>query len=271
MGWTKEQQLAIDLRGKDLLLGAAAGSGKTAVLVERIVQIITNKENPVDIDELLVLTFTSAAASEMRERVGIAIQKRVEEDPDNEHLQRQLVLLPKAFITTIHSFCLDVVRNNYNVIDIDPSFKIADEQEIVIIKSEILENLFEENYSKEDNEDFLNIVETYGTNKSDDKLRELILNIYNFIQSSPFPKKWLNEAINKYKINCDENLEQNFWGILLRDIVHEKLCGIRSILFLALSKCEKIDGPIEYADTINLDISLIESLIYNLNVSFESF
>ena len=130
VSWTKEQQQVIDLRKRNILVSAAAGSGKTAVLVARIIKMITDETNPVDIDRLLIVTFTNAAAAEMRERIGAAIEKALEEQPENEHLQRQLTLLHNAQITTIDSFCLYVIRNHFHEIDLEPNFRIGDEGEL---------------------------------------------------------------------------------------------------------------------------------------------
>ena len=130
VSWTTEQQQVIDLRNRNILVSAAAGSGKTAVLVERIVKIITDKNHPVDIDHLLIVTFTNAAAAEMRERIGNAIEKALDEQPGNEHLLRQLTLIHNAQITTIDSFCLYVVRNHFHEIDLEPNFRIGDEGEL---------------------------------------------------------------------------------------------------------------------------------------------
>ncbi|MCD7765834.1 MAG: UvrD-helicase domain-containing protein, partial [Lachnospiraceae bacterium] len=152
--WTAEQQLVIDTRGKDILVSAAAGSGKTAVLVERIISMITGegKEAPIDIDRLLIVTFTNAAAAEMRGRIRDALEKRAEQDPDNEHLQRQLVLVMNAKIMTIHSFCLHVLRNHFQTIGIDPSFRIADEGEVLLLEQETVKEIVDEAYAsaKED-------------------------------------------------------------------------------------------------------------------------
>ena len=134
--WTKEQLEVIESRECNLLVAAAAGSGKTAVLVERIIQMITSRENPIDIDKLLVVTFTNAAASEMRERIGDAIGKALDENPENKHLQNQLVLLNKSSITTIHSFCLDVIKSNFHRINLDPNFRIGDQTECAILKQD---------------------------------------------------------------------------------------------------------------------------------------
>lgn len=153
--WTDEQWEAITGNEKSLLVSAAAGAGKTAVLVERIIRKITDEENPVDIDRLLVVTFTNAAATEMRERIAQAISEKLEENPGSANIQRQLTLLGKACITTIHSFCLEVIRSNFQQINIDPGFRIADETESRLMKLEALDEVFEEQYENE-NEDFLN-------------------------------------------------------------------------------------------------------------------
>lgn len=201
--WTKEQQEVIDSRDCNLLVAAAAGSGKTAVLVERIIKIITNKEKLVDIDSLLVVTFTNAAASEMRERIGDAIGKALEENPEDTHLQNQLVLLNKASITTIHSFCLEVIKSNFHKIDLDPNFRIGDETECTILKLETIEEVFEEFYeAKED--DFYKLVESYSEKRGDSNLQHMVLSIYSFVMSSPYPRKWLKDSINDF--NIDDNL-----------------------------------------------------------------
>ena len=147
--WTDDQQRVIDARNCNLLVSAAAGSGKTAVLVERIIKMITDEKNNVDIDRLLVVTFTNAAAAEMKTRVGEAIESRLLEEPDNEHLQRQASLLHNAQITTMHSFCQYVIRNYFHVIDIDPAFKVANENDMKIAQSEILAELIEQRYETE--------------------------------------------------------------------------------------------------------------------------
>ena len=180
--WTEEQQKAIETRKCNLLIAAAAGSGKTAVLVERIIRIITNEESPVDIDRLLVVTFTSAAASEMRERIASAITKALEKIPNSRNLQKQLTLLSRANITTMHSFCLDVIKNNFHIIDLDPAFRILDETEGMLLRSEVLEELFEDKYENDDKE-FLDLVEAYSDSKSDDKLKDIVLDLYKFSMS----------------------------------------------------------------------------------------
>ena len=163
--------------------------GKTAVLVERIINKAINEN--IDIDKLLVVTFTNAAASEMRERVLDAIYKKLDEDPENENLQRQITLLNMASICTIDSFCLDVVKNNfYELENVSPNFRIADTPEIELLKQEILDELFENKYLSED-KDFTKLINTYTSYRDDTPLKDLILSIYSYISSSPYPLKWL--------------------------------------------------------------------------------
>lgn len=141
--WTREQQQVIDLRERNILVSAAAGSGKTAVLVERILAKVSDSEHPVDIDRLLIVTFTKAAAGEMRERIRQALEKKVEENPEAVHLQRQLTLIHHAQITTIHSFCLSVIRSYFHTIELDPAFRIGDEGELDLLKADVLEAMLE--------------------------------------------------------------------------------------------------------------------------------
>ena len=176
--WTEEQLQAIKEKDKNILVAAAAGSGKTAVLVERIIQkIIVDK---IDIDKILVVTFTNSAAAEMRERILDAIYKKLDEEPNNINLQRQILLLNNASISTIHSFCLDVIKNNFYEIDISPNFRIADTPEIELLKQEVLEDFFEELYDKKD-DGFIKLINTYTTYKGADSLKDIILKIYHYI------------------------------------------------------------------------------------------
>ena len=199
--WTEEQKKAIKLSGKNILVSAAAGSGKTSVLVERIINKIVNEK--VDIDKILVVTFTNAAASEMRQRLMDAIYKKIDEDPNDQNMQRQLMLINRANISTIHSFCLNVIRNNFFEIGMSSNFRVADETEIEIMKQEVVEDIFEEAYENQE-EDFIELLEKYTTYKDDENLKKYVLNIYEFIQSNPFPEKWLNDAVEDYNINASD-------------------------------------------------------------------
>ena len=203
--WTDDQQKVIDLRNRNILVSAAAGSGKTAVLVERIMELVCDESHPVDVDRLLVVTFTKAAAAEMKERVGAAIRKRLAEQPDNGYLQRQETLVHHAQITTIDSFCSYILRNHFGEIDLDPAFRVADEGELKLLKKDILKELLEESYT-EKRPEFLHFVECYASGKKDEILEELILKLYEFSTSDPFPEEWLNTLIKSQAKCADEKI-----------------------------------------------------------------
>ena len=193
VNWTREQLQVIESRGSNLLVSAAAGSGKTAVLVERIIRMVTEGEHPLDIDRLLVMTFTNAAASEMRERIGAAIEQRLDERPEDEHLQLQAALVHHARITTIDSFCLDLIRNHFNLLDLDPAFRIGDEGELLLLRGDVMQELLEDSYT-EGGERFVRFVETYARGKSDAGIEDLILQVYTFSQSNPYPGEWFRQC-----------------------------------------------------------------------------
>lgn len=259
MPWTKEQQAAIEKSGSNILVAAGAGSGKTAVLVERIIQKIINQG--IDIDKLLVVTFTNAAAVEMRERILDAIYKKLDENPDDENLKRQIILLPRANICTIHSFCLEVIKNNFFEIDLSSNFRIAAEEEIVLLKQEVLDDLFEK-YYEEENEDFINLVDTYTGYRGDEPLKDLVLKINNYIQSSPYPEKWLHEQIEKF--NPESKVEDDFgkteWGrILLKEFSDQVEDAINSfkIIYNKMIKFSELDKSTKI---IRSDIEALEDL-----------
>ena len=180
--WTSEQKLVIDLRYCNILVSAAAGSGKTAVLVERILELLMDEQHPAEIDRMLIVTFTNAAAGEMRDRIRERLEEQAEaeEDPGmQEHLQRQIALLPNAQISTIHSFCQYVIRNYFHTIDLDPDFRIADDGEQKLLQSDVLAQLLEEKYA-EKTEAFLHMVECVATGRNDQVLDETILQLYQF-------------------------------------------------------------------------------------------
>lgn len=263
--WTSEQQDAIYEKNSNILVAAAAGSGKTAVLVERIINKIINEK--IDIDKLLVVTFTNAAASEMRERVLDAIYKKLEEDSENENLQRQITLLNKASICTIDSFCLEVVRNNFYELDnVSPNFRIADTTEIELLKQEVLEDIFEKKY-EEDNDEFIKLIHTYTSYRDDTPLKELVLKINNYIQSNPFPEKWLTDKIEMFNLKdrLDEDFANTIWGKELLKEVDEELVDILST-FESISKKLTLDKELEkYYQTIRNDIDILENLKRSLN------
>lgn len=213
--WTSEQQSAIESKEQNLLLSAAAGSGKTAVLVERIIKRITDQENPVDADKLLVVTFTNAAANEMRERIVAGLEKCHLKNPENKQIKRQLTLVKRAQITTIDSFCIEVLRSFFVEADISPDFTVADPNECKVLLEEALDKVINDMYDdKKFCKDFLNLMEAYANSKANDSgFRELLISIYYFSQSLPYPDKWLNESSEKF------NLDGNFNSSEYKEII----------------------------------------------------
>lgn len=208
--WTEEQQKVISLRNRNILVSAAAGSGKTAVLVQRILSKILDKEHPVDIDRLLIMTFTRAAAGEMKERISAALEQALFEEPDNEHLQRQMTLIHTAQITTIDSFCSYIIKNYFHMIGLDSGYRTADEGELKLLREEVLEELLEEAYEQRD-EAFLELVECYSPGKTDEGLKELIQKVYESSVSHPFPEKWLQQCLEVYRVDNKEELRKARW------------------------------------------------------------
>ena len=179
VNWTREQKQVIESRGHNLLVSAAAGSGKTAVLVERIIRMITDPENPTDIDRLLVMTFTNAAASEMRERIQEAIEKELERDPENAHLQQQAILVQFAQITTIDSFCLHILREHFDSLEIDPAFRVGDEGEMLLMRGDVMEELLEDFY-RDGGEAYERFVDAYAVGKADGGIADYVMQVYTF-------------------------------------------------------------------------------------------
>lgn len=266
--WTDEQLSAIKTRNCNLLVAAAAGSGKTAVLVERIIRIITNKDNPVDIDKLLVVTFTNAAAAEMRERIAAAISKALDKEPTSKNLQKQLTLLNRANITTMHSFCLDVIKNNFHKIDLDPSFRIGDQTEGILIKDEVIETLFEEKYDQEDTE-FTSLVEAFSTYKNDDNLKELIINMYNFIMSGPWPENWLKENAEAFNIETMEELNNSKWVLVLKNSIKVEIEGYIKMLERAIEIINLTDGLEPYLETFSNELYSIKNAYNSIDCGLD--
>ncbi len=257
--WTKEQQSVIDLRNRNLLISAAAGSGKTAVLVERIIKMVTDTKNPVDIDKLCVVTFTNAAAAEMKERILLALNNALDEDSENEHLKKQISLVHTAKITTIDSFCLDIVRNNFNSIDIDPSFRIADPDEAGLVKADVMENMLED-YYEEGKPEFIDFVETYSSGNKVSGLEDIIDNLYTFSTSHPWPKIWLNKCRELYEIKNDEEFENTAFARDIKTSVKSILKDARRMLNTALRISREAMGPLPYEETLLSDIDNIDIL-----------
>ena len=249
MKWTSEQQKVIDLRGCNILVSAAAGSGKTAVLVERIIRRLTEEQSPVDVDRLLIVTFTEAAAAEMKERIGAAISKKIEEHPGDARLERQATLVHNAQITTIHSFCLSVIRDHFHVIGIDPAFRIAEEGELKLLKQDVMDELLEERYASED-EEFSSFVERFATGRNDRKIESIILKLYEYSRSYPQPDKWLDGCVDAYH---SPDLEDK-----AKERVLIRTADIRRVLERGMKICETPDGPYMYADMLASDLAELE-------------
>jgi ATP-dependent helicase/nuclease subunit A len=271
--WTEDQLKAITTRGCNLLVAAAAGSGKTAVLVERIIRIITNENNPVDIDRLLVVTFTSAAAAEMRERIAAAISKALEVNPNSKVLQRQLTLLSRANITTMHSFCLDVIKNYYHVIDLDPTFRISDETENTLLKLEVINDIFED-YYEDENQEFRNLIEAYSGSRDDQRLKDIILDLYRFSMSGPWPEKWLTKNAESFNIENIDDLNRTIWIDILKETIKIEVSGYIKMLEKAIEIIKDTEGldpyEITFLDDLNMFKNIEESLNYGIAELYSS-
>lgn len=218
--WTVDQQNAISARGGSILVSAAAGSGKTAVLVQRVIERITDPDHPSDVDRLLIVTFTNAAADQMRERISARLSEILADDPTNITIERQLLLLPQANISTIHSFCTNLLRDNFYHLDISQDFRIADTNEIVLLKDEAIDYVLEEQYEKATDR-FILLAQTFYNGKNDSKLVNAIKQLHNFIASHPYPQKWLEEKLSFYK--CDTSISDTPWEKILLSYANEIL------------------------------------------------
>ena len=254
--WTQEQRKVIETRNRNILVSAAAGSGKTAVLVERIIRRLT-EEHPVSVDQLLIVTFTEAAASEMKERIREALERKLEEHPENGHLEQQATLIHSAAITTIHSFCLSVIRDHFHVIGIDPGFRIAEEGELKLLKEDVLDELLEDCYAEGDKE-FLAFVDRYGSGRSDRKAGELILKLYEYSRSYPQPEKWLDSCVDAYRYGTEETrLDLASRAVCQARMRMEDMCRM---LEKGRRMCEAPDGPYMYGDMLESDLEGMERL-----------
>lgn len=263
MKFTEDQQRVIDLRNCNILVSAAAGSGKTAVLVERIVELVSgsgcDSARAVDIDRLLIVTFTNAAAAQMRERITKALSDRVEAEPDNEHIKKQLMLIHNAKIMTIHSFCLYLIKNHFNDIGLDPDFRTADEGEIRLLKQEVLSELLEEQFAL-GRKEFTDCVEYFAYDGREKRLEELIERLYTFSGSYPFPEKWLRQHRMDYHVETFEELVKTEWFAGMMQEISALLQECKEQEKAALKVCEEPDGPYFYAVALEQDQELIAGL-----------
>lgn len=270
MKFTPEQQRVIELHNSNILVSAAAGSGKTAVLVERIIRMICDGEHPADIDRLLIVTFTNAAAAEMRERIAAGIAARLEADPGNEHIQKQSALLHNAQITTIDSFSLFLIRNHFNEIGLDPDFRVADEGEIKLLQQEVLAQLLEDayagNFVPEALDQFHACVEYFCPGGRESVLEQHILNLSRYAGSFPWPEEWLEERKNDYAAGDMEALVRSDYGQYLTKRVNRTVEGCLEKLLEVKRLCELPDGPYMYGELTDAEIEQLERLTDSKNL-----
>ena len=257
--WTDEQWAAIAARGSNVLVAAAAGSGKTAVLVERIIRRVSDERDPVNIDNMLVVTFTKAAAAEMRQRIGEKLEEAVRDRP-SLYVRRQLALLPRASIMTLHSFCMEVLQRYYYFIDLDPSFRIADETEAQLLRQEALDSLFDEYYMAEDAQ-FFRLVDSYATDRGDEAFQALVQRLYDFARSHPEPDQWLLNMASMYDVETPEQFYAQKWFQVLARDVRLELVGIQALLKRAADLAQETGGPVPYLANLEPELSMVDRLV----------
>ena len=268
MKWTEEQQKVIDTRDRNILVSAAAGSGKTAVLVARILALVTDPAHPVDIDRLLIVTFTNAAAGEMRQRIRDALEARAEEAPENAHLQRQLVLIHNAQITTIHSFCLQVLRSHFHMIGLDPGFRIADEGEMLLLRQDVLKETLEEAYElgagevhTTETEEFHQLLEQLAPGKDDQAVQNALLQVYQFSLGQPWPDEWLAGCRMAYcRPDGEETSTEPDWVRFVVKDTKRVLADVREEILYAIALCQAEHGPYMYEKAMQDDLAMVEAL-----------
>lgn len=268
MKWTKEQQAAIDVRNRDVLVSAAAGSGKTAVLVERIIQILLDEEKKVDIDRLLVVTFTNAAAEEMRSRIGRALEQALAHDPASAHLKKQVSLMQKAPISTLHSFCLDLIRQYTYLLDIDPAFRIADQMEADLLKQDVIDQLFESWYSEEaeEREIFLHVIDRFSTDRSDEAVETLMMALYHYAITNPNPIEWLQSLHEVYDVDPAATSQDDLlWLQPVQEDLTMHLHAIIDEIKRAEAVARESGGPEHYLEAIDSDLKQLQEALGKVN------
>ena len=254
--WTDRQKQSIEARGGTLLISAAAGSGKTAVLVERVIRRITDPTDPVDVDRLLIVTFTRAAAAEMQQRLSAALAAKMADDPANTLYQRQQMLLPRAHISTVHGFCAALLREQAGAIGLPPRFRVAEEAETALLSSEALDTVLEQSYREQDPA-FLALAAQLGGGRSDDGLRSAVLEAYEFMQAQPFPQAWLREQLDTY--TAVQPLENTRWMPPLRQELQYILEGCCQLADRCCALAAR-DGLEAYADALAVDAKAAQNL-----------
>ncbi|CEP68525.1 DNA helicase subunit AddA [Moorella glycerini] len=263
--WTEEQLAAIRARRANLLVAAAAGAGKTAVLVERIIQRLTDPEAPVSLENLLVVTFTEAAAAEMRQRIGAALEAAVARQPENKGLRRQLLLLNRAHISTIHSFCLWVVRTYFYRLDLDPGFRVMDPAEADLLQLEVMDQVLEECFAAEpEGGPITDLADSLG-GRGDANLVELVLKVWEFTRSLPWPEAWLEEAVAAYRVPAGTPLESLPWYREIKEVIALRLQEAAFYLREAMRLAASPGGPAIYLDNLEREESQVAGLLAGLD------
>lgn len=262
--WTQAQKQAIESRNRTLLLSAAAGSGKTAVLVQRVIGLISDEKNPIDIDKLLIVTFTKAAANEMKERISNALSKLIDDNPFNKHLQRQQLILSRAKICTIHSFCTQIIKANFQKLDVAADFRVADSNEMNVIRSEALQYIMDELY-EEKSEDFLILSESFSKGRDDKILLETVETVYDFVRSYPCMDKWFEDKLSLFDIN-KYNMNKNIFINTIINYTKEAIDFCIEQTIYSLGNIE-LDENIKkaYGEAINNDLYILNNLKTTIN------
>ena len=261
--WTTDQQHAIECCKGSVLVSAAAGSGKTAVLVERVIRRLTDKDNPCSAEDLLIVTFTRAATAQMREKIGATILKRLSEDPTDRHLRRQYMLLPFAKICTIDSFCNDLVRENFHALGISPDYSLLDNETAVIMKNDVCEAMLERAYEEDSDGSFSGLSDMMSSGSSDEDLAKLIIKMYDISTAYPFPDLWLDSLIEEYS---QPDINKSCWGGIIKKYVCDMLdyCVSSSNDMMAAMESDSIVAD-AYGAAVQSDINMYAELREKVN------
>lgn len=261
--WTTDQQHAIECCKGSVLVSAAAGSGKTAVLVERVIRRLTDEDNPCSAEDLLIVTFTRAATAQMREKIGAAILKRLSEDPTDRHLRRQYMLLPFAKICTIDSFCNDLVRENFHALGISPDYSLLDNETAVIMKNDVCEAMLERAYEEDSDGSFSGLSDMMSSGSSDEDFAKLIIKMYDISTAYPFPDLWLDSLIEEYS---QPDINKSCWGGIIKKYVCDMLdyCVSSSNDMMAAMESDSIVAD-AYGAAVQSDINMYAELREKVN------
>ncbi|MBC1385267.1 helicase-exonuclease AddAB subunit AddA [Listeria innocua] len=258
--WTDDQWKAIQANGNNILVAAAAGSGKTAVLVTRIIEKLINETENLNVDELLIVTFTNASAAEMKYRIGKSLEEALVQNPESAHLKKQVALLNYASISTLHSFCLEIIRKHYFEADIDPNFRLIEPIESGMIRDEVLEDLLEKEYSIENNEAFFHLVESFTGDRSDAELHTLISKLYDFSRANPNPDLWLEQMVSFYDTQAIASITELPYFPIIKEDIQLRINQAKSYLLSAIDYANENNGPAPYLSTLENDLAQINTL-----------